>query len=220
MATARKEKILSTATKLFNEYGYGTVTLYDIANEMNISRGNLAYHFKTKDDIIKVLAEEMWEKIVEIFSISDTIPSFKNLHKQTEDYIDCQREYAFIFLDNQVINHPNLKSKITEITKRGIEANKMAIAFAMANGNFEQEPFNGAYNNLAFLVWNIGSIWTSQQINTGELSIENVEALMWSIIYPHFTKKGRKAFYNFFGDDILDRLGNPFDTSIEAFMAF
>lgn len=220
MKTSRKEDILSTATRLFNEYGFGAVTLYDIAKEMKISRGNLAYHFKTKEDILKVLAEKMWKKMLDILSTATSFPSFKNLHLQTEEYIACQREYAFVFLDNQVLNHPVVKSKFSEITTLGIEANKMAIAFAIANGNFEEEPFNGAYNNLAFLVWNIGSIWTSQQINTGEMSVENLEALMWSVIYPHFTEKGRQAFFTFFGDDIMDKLGNPFDTSVEAFTSF
>ena len=137
-----------------------------------------------------------------------------------EDYIACQREYAFVFLDNQVLNHPVIESKFSEITKRGLEANKMAIAFAIANGNVKPEPFNGAYDNLAFLVWNIGSIWTSQQINSGEMSVENLEVLMWSIIYPHFTEKGKEAFYTFFGDDIMDKLGKPFDTKVHKFSLF
>jgi len=217
---SRKENILSTATRLFNESGYGAVTLYDVAKAMDISRGNITYHFKTKEAILEVVAEKMWNKILDKLSISSSLPSFKNLHLQTEDYVACQRDFSFIFLDNQVLEHPLIKSKFREITKRGIETNKMAIAFAVANGNFEQEPFNGAYNNLAFLVWNIGSIWTSQQINNGEMSIQNLEALMWSIIYPHFTEKGRKAFYDFFGHDIMDKLGNPFDTTVEAFITF
>ena len=73
---------------------------------------------------------------------------------------------------------------------------------------------------MAFLSWHIGSIWTSQQINSGEMSIENLEVLMWSIIYPHFTEKGRQAFYMFFGDDIMNKLGKPFDTNVQNFILF
>jgi len=220
MRASRKEEILSTATKLFNAHGYGTISLHDIAKEMNISRGNLTYHFKIKEDILKVLAVKMWEEIINILSGSNSLPSFKNLHLQTESYIACQRKYAFVFLDHQVLKHPVIEKQFKEITKQGIKSNKMAIAFAVANGNFKPEPFNGAYNNLAFLVWNIGSIWTSQQINSGEMSVENLEVLMWSIIYPHFTEKGRQAFYTFFGDDIMDKLGKPFDTNVQNFILF
>ena len=220
MKVSRKEEILSTAIKLFNKDGFGAVSLYDIAKEMTISRGNLTYHFKTKEDILKALVVKMWEEIMTTLSVSTSLPSFKNLHIQTESYIACQRKYAFVFLDHQVLKHPIIEKKFKELTKQGIEANKMAIAFAIANGNFKPEPFNGAYNNLAFLVWNIGSIWTVQQINSGEMSIENLEILMWSIIYPHFTEKGRQAFYTFFGDDIMDKLGQPFDTNVQNFILF
>lgn len=40
-----KEKILKAATRLFNEKGYGSVNLKELAQTMGISRGNLTYHF-------------------------------------------------------------------------------------------------------------------------------------------------------------------------------
>ena len=220
MKGSRKEEVLITAINLFNKHGFGTISLYDIAKKIGISRGNLTYHFKTKEDILEALAFKMWAKISETLSVTSNFPSFKNLHLQTKAYVDCQKEYAFVFLDHQVLAHPIIENNFKKLTKQGIESNKMAIAFAIANGNFQPEPFKGAYNNLAFLTWNIGSIWTSQQISSGEMSVENLEILMWSIIYPHFTEKGKKAFYTYFGADIMDKLGTPFNTKTEDFIVF
>ncbi|WP_326984919.1 TetR/AcrR family transcriptional regulator [Chryseobacterium sp. MYb264] len=50
-----REKIVSTALRLFNERGYSTVTTRHIASELNISAGNLHYHFKHSEDIVKEL---------------------------------------------------------------------------------------------------------------------------------------------------------------------
>ncbi len=220
MKASRKEEILSAATTLFNQHGFGAISLYDVAKHLGISRGNLTYHFKTKDDVLEAIAQKMWSKMDDILAESRLFPSFKNLHKQTVEYVACQTEFAFIFLDNQVLTHPIIESEFKAFTKQGIESNKMALAFAITNGNVHPEPFNGAYNNVAFLSWNIGSIWTLQQVKSGELSVENLEVLMWSIIYPHFTEKGKKAFYAFFGDDVMDKLGTAFETKAKDFILF
>ena len=49
------QRILATALALFNEHGEAAVSSVDIANECDISPGNLYYHFKGKEQLVNGL---------------------------------------------------------------------------------------------------------------------------------------------------------------------
>lgn len=48
-----KDKIIKTSIELFNQHGERAITTNHIASHMGISPGNLYYHFKNKEDIIR-----------------------------------------------------------------------------------------------------------------------------------------------------------------------
>lgn len=50
-----KDEILAAAAELFNEHGTASISTNHIAKQANISIGNLYYHFKNKEEIIRAL---------------------------------------------------------------------------------------------------------------------------------------------------------------------
>ena len=53
-----RDRILLCALELFNEQGEPNVTTLDMANELDISPGNLYYHFKGKEALLDVLIDD------------------------------------------------------------------------------------------------------------------------------------------------------------------
>ena len=62
------ERILVTAARLFNEQGERNVTASDIALELDMSPGNLYYHFKGKDAILGALFHDCYRELAGILA--------------------------------------------------------------------------------------------------------------------------------------------------------
>jgi len=60
------ERVLLISLELFNLHGEANVSSVDIANEMEISPGNLYYHFKGKELIIEALAKMYQQRMDKI----------------------------------------------------------------------------------------------------------------------------------------------------------
>lgn len=211
-----KAKIIEVAIKIFNDKGFGAVSIQDIANELEVNRRNIAYHFNTKDALLEVIAEEMWQKLEKERKQRRDFPSFENLDKEAKMYYAFQQEYAFIFNDLHVIKHPLLEEKFRFFCQTTIRDHEAAIAFALKLGNMKPEPFPGAYYNICLSIWILSMFWMPQQTILKVKDKEESTKVIWSLILPHFTEKGIESFKAFFGSDFYNSIGEPFKVELDG----
>ncbi len=93
-----KDRIIATALRLFNEEGEPNVTTNHIADEMDISPGNLYYHFKSKDDIIWQIFLQYENKIQSALITPEVeSASMKDMWLYLNVVFDVVVEYRFLY---------------------------------------------------------------------------------------------------------------------------
>ena len=70
MSINTRKKIIDAAKPLFNAHGYGAPSLYQLSREIGISRGNLTYYFKDKDELIEAVLDRITARITVILEQS------------------------------------------------------------------------------------------------------------------------------------------------------
>lgn len=213
-----KDKILHKALELFNQQGYAAVNFLELSRHLQMSRGNLTYHFRDKDSLLKALADQMWSMLADERQRTRGFPSFENLHHNARTLYKVQKSFSFIFLDHNVLNHPLLDEQFRKMRTEMIEDNRLAIAFAIQLGNMSRETIPGSYENLAYVTWMISFYWLSQETFPMIGTEESCERVLWKLLLPHFTTKGIASFIKYFGRDYYDAMGQPFNLEIDEFM--
>ncbi len=100
MARRTRERILELSLALFNERGEPNVTTNHIADELEISPGNLYYHFRNKDDIIEQLFARYEERMDEaLLQPEGRLPNLEDIWLQLHMVYECIWDYRFLYRD-------------------------------------------------------------------------------------------------------------------------
>lgn len=71
-AQQARERIVEAADTLFYTQGFENTSFADIADAVQISRGNFYYHFKTKDDILNAVIDKRLAKTGDMLQTWET----------------------------------------------------------------------------------------------------------------------------------------------------
>jgi AcrR family transcriptional regulator len=124
MARQTRQRILDTSLAMFNTQGEPNVTTNHIADEMEISPGNLYYHFRNKDDIIEQLFARYEERMDNALAApSGRLPELEDIWLQLHLVFECIWDYRFLYRDLVEILSRNrrMRLRFARILKRADE---------------------------------------------------------------------------------------------------
>ena len=120
-----RERILETSLAMFNAQGEPNVTTNHIADELEISPGNLYYHFRNKEDIVEQVFARYEARMDEALLVPEgRLPNLEDVWMQLHLVFECMWDYRFLYRDLVDILSRNrrLKAHFARILNRAADS--------------------------------------------------------------------------------------------------
>jgi AcrR family transcriptional regulator len=138
-----RERIIEAAIRLFNDKGTKAVTTNHIAAECGISPGNLYYHFRNKEEIIRATFEQMHEVGVSEYREINDERGPGNAVSMEETFLMIQRfNWRYRFFKRElaalVQSDPELKARFIISHRQHLAMVRHAIDASIEQGFFRE----------------------------------------------------------------------------------
>jgi len=203
-----KAKILEKALFLFNNEGLSKVTLRTIAKELNISQGNLNYHYKKREHIIEALYFDL------VKNIDDSISKEMNADNELKLMFNISKaimtnfySYRFILLDfSQLMReNNNIKQHYKKLSVLRTQQFTGLINLLISKGILRAEILPNEYENLYLRFQILSDFWMSSAQTTHKkitkTLITKYSEVLNQSIFPYLTKKGLEQYNSVVGLD-------------------
>ncbi|QQO09923.1 TetR/AcrR family transcriptional regulator [Breznakiella homolactica] len=187
-----KNEIIKTAKKLFNEYGFNEVSIGDIAATLGISKGNLTYYFKKKEDIIETIILE--NPRVETSKIPSSLLELDAFFYNIQKVIQDNAFYFWHYTQLSQIS-PEIEKKQQEIFRHNFSTLHKAFFSLREAKLLIEEHFKDEYLFLIDSILLSASYWVPFcKLKNAKLTDLSFQHYIWSMVYPLLTAKGRNEF--------------------------
>ncbi|KAG0190114.1 hypothetical protein DFQ28_002477 [Apophysomyces sp. BC1034] len=200
-----RDRILELSLRLFNEIGEPNVTTTTIAEEMEISPGNLYYHFRNKDDIINSIFAQFEQQISKRLRFPDD-------HRATIDEMwaylaymaDFLWTYRFLYRD---LNDLLARNRTLETHFKQIITHKVNFARQLCEQLIADDEMEATSQEISVISTNIGVIstyWLSYQFVMNPRKYNDQDAIrtelhqaslhIVSLMAPYLRGRSRQLF--------------------------
>ena len=133
------ERILEVTLELFNRYGEPNVSTTLISAELNISPGNLYYHYPAKDELINALYDRYERALNELLPAADSVRNVEDAWLFFHMLFELIWQYRFLYrdLNDLVSTNRRLETHFQFVLKNKSRA-VQSLLDGLASGNAMQ----------------------------------------------------------------------------------
>jgi AcrR family transcriptional regulator len=173
--------IVETALKLFNDEGAYRVTTNHIADKAGISPGNLYYHFRNKEEIIREIFHRIVERFDGLWGNDAGSINAGSLADIFEETCNIYYEYRFFYLEiTQLLGQDAELKKIYEKNREKRFREESGMFHALIDAEILMEPESEQeLSQLITIGWIISDFWLSYLYISGRtITRESVREYM------------------------------------------
>jgi AcrR family transcriptional regulator len=194
-------KVLVAARELFNERGTAAVSTNHIAAEAGISPGNLYYHFRDKQQIIRALFDRYSGELDNRWTPDhDAGKNVATLGQNLAETANLGWQYRFFQRELMVLLRadPQLRAAYDVVYERRFSELR-TFAQELVLQNMVRVPrLPRTLDDMIAALWLIADGWQSFLDLTGDPAdqqqVARVTDLMMVVIEPYLTDEGRRLF--------------------------
>lgn len=189
----RKIQIVQAAYDVIAEKGYNNFTIEDIANQAGLSKGGVLHYFKTKEDILIHLLEQIYVLIEK--TISKRAEKYKAPEKKLKAIIIAyviiaKRHPAFytVMVDfmSQIPINERIKNIYSKIYNNLSGVIREIINLGIKQGLFNEVNSGDVAHAIYAMITSISIQWSN---DSRVFNIDHVARTCMSMIMPYLLKK-------------------------------
>ena len=165
-----KNNILQKAIELFNENGTASVSMNALAESLGISAGNLQYHYKSKEDVIRAILEVMFHEFDVIYLPTEETFTLDTLRQIMRLNFNLRWKYRFFYRELVALlrNDKILAKRYREIQEQRVTEQENLIKRLAGAGGVRGDLSPEELRNVVLIGWVLGNTWLSHIESMGQ----------------------------------------------------
>lgn len=199
MATRETQRlIVETAIALFNEHGTKAISTNRIAEECRISRGNLHYHFRTKEEIVQAIFQQIDQEMDDSWYDDHHHPTMRHVYFMFARQIDLFWRFRFFYRELSPLLQNDARLKLLLMRSRRKRIGELTLFFQeLVKAGLLVEPKPPvSMESLLQISWLLTDQWLSHlDLHDIPVDVQNIEEgfdLVMQLFEPYLTDKARE----------------------------